>query len=194
MNCVLVGRAVVRSVCAALGAAIRRSVTSAGCSRSSAAAQDRPPCVDSWPHRSSGPSRNSRLKPLNRPPPGSNHDFPSIRRNRPRGASPATLFGLAQIAGSCEPYLEFAAPTMTAVFVWAWPRILMRIEHRSDLADLERVTNQISSLKLDDDARKTMEEELKKSSETLARRLLDSLQISTSLEARLRSWVPFLWL
>jgi len=70
----------------------------------------------------------------------------------------------------------------------------MRIEHRSDLADLERVTNQISSLKLDDDARKTMEEELKKSSETLARRLLDSLQISTSLEARLRSWVPFLWL
>jgi len=66
MNCVLVGRAVVRSVCAALGAAIRRSVTSAGCSRSSAAAQDRPPCVDSWPHRYSGPSRNSRLKPLNR--------------------------------------------------------------------------------------------------------------------------------
>lgn len=42
------------------------SFTSAGCLRSSAAAQDCPPCVDAWPHRYSGLSRNSRLKPLNR--------------------------------------------------------------------------------------------------------------------------------
>ena len=62
------------------------SFTSARCSRSSAAAQDRPPCLDSWPHRYSGLSRNSRLKPLNR---GSSHFFTQSEHSSSRRRSAA---------------------------------------------------------------------------------------------------------
>lgn len=88
----------------------------------------------------------------------------------------SSVFGLAQIAGTWGPYIEFIAPTLTAFFMFIWPRILMRIEHRSDLADLKRVTRQVATLKLDEEARKKMDEELKNRSEELGKRLIESLK------------------
>ena len=68
------------------------SFTSARCSRSSAAAQDRPPCLDSWPHRYSGLSRNSRLKPLNRTQtPSTSESTRSLDSRGARGAASTRL-------------------------------------------------------------------------------------------------------
>lgn len=69
------------------------------------------------------------------------------------GLTGTGIAGFAQLAGALDfptlaKVLFFVAPTATAVFVWLWPRILIRLERTAESGDIANIEDHLQKLAL----------------------------------------------
>lgn len=93
------------------------------------------------------------------------------------GVTGTGLVGVAQFLPTpYNTYLSLASPVMTAIFVWLWPRIMLRIEAGSDLRDIKRAEKFVENLGMDPARQKKAQATLNKIKGDMAAKMMVRLE------------------